>query len=75
MFEVGFFRCHANDDRDAPVNAGDLRRGVIPNALHKFLHLGDVRLDVTLEEEVQRFGRVDALRIEINILVRRVMCA
>jgi len=35
MFQVGFLRCHAHDDRDAPINAGD-------RALHKLLHLGDV---------------------------------
>ena len=26
VFQVGFFRGYANDDRDAPVNAGDRRR-------------------------------------------------
>jgi hypothetical protein len=66
MLQVGFLRGHPNDDRHAPGDAGD------PHALRKFLHLSEERLHVTLEEEVQRFGRVDALCIEINILLKRV---
>jgi hypothetical protein len=39
VFQVGFLRCQANNDRV----------GVLPNALHKFLHLRDERLHVTID--------------------------
>jgi len=46
VFQVGFLRCHRHDDGDTPVEAGDWGSSVSPNALLKFLHLGDERLHV-----------------------------
>jgi len=48
MFQVGFFAAIPMTTGMRPADARHRGRGVLPNALHKFLRLGDERLHSTV---------------------------